>query len=213
VRRLALFLFLVLPAAAASRGAQLTLPTAEIDEAIRLGQTRIAADRARVQAPYRVLVNQAPVDFVEVVTPFRRVVIAADQRARLGDRSFGQRQAIELLSAAGGRFDFVVELTFHPLNTFVAMPEYGVAVIRDGVRITPVVDRRPRFGVRVDDLPASIPTPGGLIPNRGSQPMLGGTLIAQVDGQLLDRAGEIDVVVTDGAKELARAKINLRTLR
>ena len=211
MHRLVLLLLFVLPAA--SGAAQLTLATSEIEEAIRLGQTRIAADRARFQAPYRVLVTQAPVDFVDVVTPFRRVVIAVDERARLGDRSFGQRQAIELLSAAGGRFDFVVELTFHPLNTFVTMPEYGVAVIRDGVRIGPVVDRRPRFGVRVDDLPPSVPTPAGLIPNRGSQPMLGGTLIAQVDGQALDRAGDIDVVVTDGAKELARAKVDLRTLR
>src|SRR4029079_12443309 len=117
----------------AFHAAQLTLTPAEIEEAVRLGQTRIAADRTRFHAPYRILVTQAPVDYIDVVTPFRRVVLAADERARLGDRSFGQRQAIEMLNASHGQFDFVVELTFHPLNTFVTMPEYGVAVIRDGV--------------------------------------------------------------------------------
>jgi hypothetical protein len=212
VRHARLVVLLLAITSPAFRAAQVALTAAEIDEAIRLGQTRIAADRMRFHQPYRILLAQAPVDYVDVVTPFRRVVLAADERTRLGDRSFGQRQALELLNAARGRFDFVIELTFHPQNTFVTMPDYGVVLIRDGKRITPSVDRRPRFGARVEDSPPSLPTPAGLIPNRGSQPMLGGTLTAPVEGELLGNV-PIDVVVTDGAKELARATIDLARLR
>jgi hypothetical protein len=200
-------------AGASAAALQLTLTPFEIEEAVRLGQTRIAADRARFHAPYRVPVALAPVDFVDVVTPFRRVVLAADERARFGDRSIGPRQAAELLTTAGGRVDFVVELTFHPLNTFVTMPEYGVALVRDGRRIPTGVDRRPRFGARVDELPPAMPTPAGLIPNREAQPMLGGTLTAHVEGDALAGAAAIDLLVSDGAKELARVRIGLRGMR
>jgi hypothetical protein len=214
VRRGALVLLFVLAVAAIAGAAQRTLTASDIEAALRIGHTSIAADRARFHAPYRIPVSQPPVDFIEVVTPFRRVVIAADERARFGDRSFGQRQALELLSAAAGRFDFRVELTFHPLNTFVTMPEYGVVLVRDGMRIAPaVLERQPRFGLRVENLPPSIPVVGGLIPNSGSQPLLGGTLIAQFEGEALDAAGTVDVIVTDGPKELANVKIDLGRLR
>ena len=212
MRRPALILASLLTVAAI-HAAQLTLTPSEIEEAVRLGQTRITADRTRFHARYRVPVTQPPVDFIDVVTPFRRVVIAADERTRLGDRSFGQRQAIELLNAAGGRFDFVIELTFHPQNTFIAMPEYGVTLVKDGQRLALDVARRPRFGARVEDLPAALPTPAGVIPRRGSEPMLGGTVIAQVDGAVLSGASSIDLVVSDGTSDVARAKIDLGSLR
>lgn len=209
-----LVLLLLLVASALFRAAQLTLTPGEIEEAIRLGQTRIVADRTRFHAPYRILVTQAPVDYLDVVTPFRRVVLAADERARLGDRTFGQRQAIELLGTANGRFDVDVELTFHPLNTFVGMPAYDVALFRAGTRIRPtVLDRVPRFGARVNDLPSSVPVTGGLIATGRSQPLLGGTLIAQFDGDAIEAKGTMDVVIADGDKELARATIDFARLR
>jgi len=209
-----LLLLLLLVASPAFRAAQLTLTPAEIEEAVRLGQTRIAADRTRFHAPYRILVTQAPVDYIDVVTPFRRVVLAADERARLGDRSFGQRQAIELLNTAHGRFDLDVELTFHPLNTFVGMPVYDVALVRAGAPIRPAaLDRVPRFGTRVTDLPSAVPVPGGLVAAGRSQPLLGGTLVAQFEGDAIAAKGTMDVVITDGDKELARTTIDFARLR
>ncbi len=59
-------------------------------------------------------------DFVDVVTPFRRVVMAAESRARQGDHRFGQRDALELLPrSTAGTSTIRAEFTFHPLNTFV----------------------------------------------------------------------------------------------
>jgi hypothetical protein len=200
-------------AAGVVRGAQLTLSPREVDEAILIGQSRILADRTRFHAPYRITVGQAPVDYVEVVTPFRRVVLAADQRAQIGDRSFGQQKGLELLQAANGQFDFNVELTFHPLNTYVGIPPYDVTLVRGAMRIKPVtLDRQPRYGARVEGLPPAVPAPGTFIPG-GSQPMLGGTVIARFAGDAVDANGMIELVVSDAGKELARARVDLGKLR
>ena len=61
-------------------------------------------------------------DYLEIVTPFRRIVLAAQARAGAGDRRFGQREALEIEAAAPGQIDLYAELTFHPLNTFVLVP-------------------------------------------------------------------------------------------
>jgi len=213
-RHVLVVLALAVGASSAFHAAQRTLALRDIDEAIRLGQTRIDADRARFHAPYRLPVNQAPVDYVDVITPYRRVVLAADEQARFGNRSFGQRQALELLNAAAGQFDVITELTFHPLNTYVTMPAYEVALIKGGTRITPAtLDRQPRFGARVDGLPPAIPVPGGLVRARGSQPMLGGTVIARFAGDAVDAAGTQDLVISEQGKDLARVRIDLGGLR
>ena len=39
-------------------------------------------------------------DYVDVVTPFRRVVLAAEARLRAGERLFGQREALAVLDSA-----------------------------------------------------------------------------------------------------------------
>ena len=205
---------LLLLAAAWPHAAQRTLSLSEVEEALRVGQTRIAADRARFHTSYRVLVGRAPVDYVEVVTPFRRVVLAAEQRAQVGDRSFGQRQALQLLTEADGQFDFAVDFTLHPLNTFIGMPAYDVALTKGSARVAPAsLDRQPRFGVRVEGLPPPIPIPAGQIPGGQSQPILGGTVTARVKGEDLDPEGSMDLVVSEGGTELARVAIDLGRLR
>ncbi len=206
--------FLLVVAAAFPQAAQRTLSLSEVEEAIRTGQTRIAADRARFHAPYRVVAGQLPVDYVEVVTPFRRVVLAAEQRAQVGDRSFGQRQALQLLTEGDGQFDFAVDFTFHPLNTFVGMPAYDVALMNGSTRVIPAsLDRQPRFGARVEGLPPPIPIPGGQIPGGMSQPILGGTVTARFKGEEIDPGGSMDLVVSEGGKELAHVAIDLGRLR
>ena len=54
-------------------------------EAIDLGQSRIDDVRSRFHATYRVEVMQAPVDYLEVVTPFRRVALDAEAHTRAGE--------------------------------------------------------------------------------------------------------------------------------
>jgi hypothetical protein len=214
MRRRVLPVVLLLLAAALPHAAQRTLSLSEVEEALRTGQTRIAADRARFHTAYRVIAGQPPVDYVEVVTPFRRVVLAAEQRAQVGDRSFGQRQALQLLTEADGQFDFAVDLTLHPLNTFISMPAYDVVLMKGSARMAPAsLDRQPRFGARVEGLPPPIPVPAGQIPGGISQPILGGTVTARFTGEDIDPEGSMDLVVSEGDKELARVTIDLGRLR
>jgi hypothetical protein len=194
---------------------QLTLEPRAISEAIAIGQSRVEKDRRTFHAPYRVHVNTAPIDFIDIVTPFRRVALHAEARARIGDRSFNQRQAFELLGTAPAEVEVWVELTFHPQHTYVGVPAYRVALVDGrGVRIMPrAIVREPRFGARVDGEPLRIPVPGGLARAGVSEPMLGGTVMAQFDGRVLNTAGAYDVVVEDEKREMARVRIDLGKLR
>src|SRR4029453_10435938 len=80
---------------------QTSVDYAAIDEALTLARVSSDTARARFHDAYRLIAARAPVDFLEVVSPFRRIVIAAQQKAAAGDRSFGQRQALDLLRNAG----------------------------------------------------------------------------------------------------------------
>jgi hypothetical protein len=212
-RRVLLTIFLSL-AVAWPEAAQRTLTLSDVEEAIRTGQTRIAADRARFHAPYRFIAGQPPVDYIEMITPFRRVVLAAEQRSQVGDRSFGQRQALQLLTEADGQFDFAVDFTFHPLNTFIGVPAYEVVLMRGSIHVVPVsTDRQPRYGARVEGLPPPIAIPAGQIPGGSSQPILGGTITARFKGEEIDPGGTLDLIVSDQGKELVRVPIDLGRLR
>jgi hypothetical protein len=185
-----------------------------IADALVIGQSPLDGERARFHAPYRLLVARPPIDYVEVVTPFRRVVLAAETRARMGDRAFGQRQALELLRAAPDQVDLWVELTFHPLNAYVGVPAYEVLLAGAERAIPPRrIDRVPRYGARVQGAPRPVPAPAAPLPPRGSQPMLGGTVVAGFDGRLIGGETAFDAVVVEEGRTLARIRIDLARLR
>ncbi len=186
-----------------------------ISQAIAIGQTGLEARRAEFHRPYRLAISQPPLDYIDVVTPFRRVVLAAEAKLLAGERLFGQRDALSTLRDRSGQVDIRLELTFHPLNTFVGVPDYEVELVsaRDRQDIDPRgVERIPRFGPRVSGQPQTSPTQGVGIARGQTQPLLGGTIIASFDGTLLDRGGLYDVVIRgDGA--LARARVDFSILQ
>jgi hypothetical protein len=194
-----------------------TLDVQAIQNAIVIGHSAIESERRRFHEPYRVSPARAPVDFIDVITPFRRIVMAAESRARQGDHRFGQRDALELLATEAGRVTVRAEFTFHPLNTFVGVPDYRVVLIGQGqIPVAPSgSDRLARFGPRTnDDLPAA-PTSGGLVlltPGR-SQPMLGATLVATFERDRIDPRGRYEIVVSEAGRELARAAVDMARLR
>jgi hypothetical protein len=194
---------------------QMTLDPRAVSEALAIGQSGVEKDRRTFHAPYRIQVNTAPIDFIDVVTPFRRVALHAEARARIGDRSFGQRQAFDLLDAAPAELEIWVDLTFHPQHTYVGVPAYDVFLIdRTGLRVAPrTFDRVPRFGARVEGEPLRIPVPGGIAKRGVSETMLGGTVMAQFDGRLLNATGTYDVVVSEEKRELTRVRVELGKLR
>jgi hypothetical protein len=208
---------LVLLAAVASSttliAIEFTLDRRGIEQAIYLGQGS-EAERERAQRPYRLAINRPPLDYIDVVTPFRRLLLFTEQRRRIGDRSVGQRQAMELLNEAPGQIDLWVEFTFHPLNTYVGVPNYEVVLMTPtGTAIKPkALDRIPRFGPRTDTTPLPYPRqPGRLVVGAG-QPMLSGTVAVSFDEMQLTNS-VYDVVVSEAGKELGRARLALPQLR
>lgn len=193
------------------------LDTQAIQDAIAIGHSSIESERRRFHQPYRVSSARAPVDFVDVITPFRRVVMAAEARARQGDHRFGQRDALELLSREGAYLTIRAEFTFHPLNTFATVPDYRLVLIKQGqLPVAPSgSERLARFGPRTnDDLPTES-APGGfaqLTPGR-SQPMLGATLVATFERDRIDARGSYEVVVSEAGRELTRAGVDMARLR
>jgi len=192
-----------------------TLDPRSLSDAIDMGQSRVDDQRSRLHALYHTEVARAPVDYIEVVTPFRRVALEAEARTRAGERLFGQRQALATLGTDPSRVDIVIEMTFHPLNTFVGVPTYAVT-LQAVVDAPPLLPRQtshiPRFGARLSSArpyPYSVATP----PQRGSQPLLGGTIVATFDGLALDAQGSYFAVISDSGKELARARVDFAELR
>lgn len=214
---LAVRIVLVVLAAATLAAYEPSLSPRSIDEAIAAGLTRIEAERARFHRPYRVIVNAPPVDWIDVVTPFRRIALEADSRVRTGARLFGQREAIAVLGSTPEQLDVIVELSFHPLNTFVGVPGYDMRLVRGTETIAPRdLERLPRFGPRMGDatLPYPWSTGSSIRIAPGAEPLLGGRLAAHFDGRGLTPDAAYDVVVVDDSRrEMARARVDFAGVR
>ena len=192
---------------------QLTLDRRSVEEAIYIGQSRIESDRTRFHVPYRVRVVQPPIDWIDVITPFHRVELAAEANARRGGRMFSQQEAIEVMKDAVNQIDLLIEMSFHPLNTFVAVPLYQVQIVLPGGRrVEPKrIERYPRLGPRAEYTGPTLP---GSTPQFGTgQPVVGGTILAPLDGSAFDPNQRIEVVVLDGKTELAKVSIDLARMR
>ena len=192
-----------------------SLDPPSLSEAIDLGQSRIDDVRSRFHATYHVEVMQAPVDYLEVVTPFRRVALDAEAHTRAGERLYGQREALATLGDAPSRLDIVIELTFHPQNNYVGVPAFAVSLVTPG---RPPVEPRalarvPRFGPRLSGTPLPYPYVAGTAAPQGSQPLLGGSVIASLDGAVLDARGTYVVQVRESGKDVAKATVDLSRLR
>jgi hypothetical protein len=213
-----LFLTAFLLSTIAIAGFERDLSPRSLEEAVVIGQSRFEAEWLRFHLPYRIEVRRPPVDYIEVITPFRRVVLAANTRARSGGRMFGQRDARDALGSRPQQLDLIVELTFHPLNTYIGVPAYEVALFPAdaGADAKPVdaldTTRVPRHGPRLE-APLSFPYRLGTQLPGGSDSLRGGTLLAQFDDALLDSTGTYDVIVSEAKKELARARIDLGKMR
>src|SRR5215510_188739 len=192
-----------------------SLDPPSLADAIQLGQSGIDDMRSRFHAAYHVDVMQAPVDYIEVVTPFRRVALDAEAHTRAGERLYGQREALATLGDNPSRLDIVVELTFHPLNNYVGVPAFTVVLMPPGGKaIEPrTIGRVPRFGPRLSGTPLPYPYVANSAAPQGSQPLLGGSIVAAFDGTALDARGTYLTVIRDSGKDVAKATVDLARLR
>ena len=127
---------------------------------------------------------------------------------------FGQREASAALSAAPNLVELLIELTFHPLNTFVGVPAYDVTLSAQGKPIkAQYINRYPRFGPRTDAGGPALPNPNAAPVLGSGQPMLGGTMVVGFAADALDANGRYDIVIADGGKEVIRSGLELGKMR
>ncbi len=211
-----LLLLAVLCAGTALAGFEQTLDRRLIDDAISVGQSRIEAVRTRYHEPYRIQVARPPIDYIDIVTPFRRVALLAEERAQAGGR-LSQREAIALLGDRSTLVEFLVEMTFNPLNVLVGVPAYDVELATAAAAVTRIdplqIGRIPRFGARLERVPLPSRFVGAPSLPGESQPMLGGTIVATFSAGALNPNGVYEVVVSEKERELARARVDVGTLR
>lgn len=159
---------------------------------------------------------------ISIVSEYRRVVLAVEEKMRLLDRNYGVRQMTGMLVPWRGLVEVIVELQFHPQNTYIGVPLIDVlAVPLDGPAarmplIAEATDRRPHFGAYWDPAPMDAPWwpyPPATAPVIGNgDPITGGWLQARFDATPF-AAGRFDIVVKDGATTLGAAEFDLGALK
>jgi hypothetical protein len=162
--------------------------------------------RQRFHAQYIIPGNNATVEQLEVVTPFRRVVSITEEHSRLGDWIFshgGIAPAKAALEAWRNKLSIVARLRFHPQNTLIGIPDCEI-------RVGPLAPG----GAAVLPLD-TIRTPITAIASgrRGDQftPLLGATIEAIFDPRSVGQTTRPVSVVMEGL-ELVRVPVDFTRL-
>lgn len=91
------------------------------------------ASRARFHARYRVAIDDALVEHLEVITEFRRFVIAAEEQAKSGNWMMARggydtkgRTLKDLLRPRHGQVSIRARLRLHPHNNYITLPAFDI---------------------------------------------------------------------------------------
>jgi hypothetical protein len=91
------------------------------------------ASRALFHAPYRVAIDDPLIEHLEVITEFRRFVLAAEEQLKSGNWMMTRggydtkgRTIKDLLRSRSGQVSIRARLRFHPLNNYVALPAFDI---------------------------------------------------------------------------------------
>jgi len=119
----------LLIAAAAGSLLVSSLTGAEIERAMSLARAR-ETERTPFHHRYIVDLPGPVVTQIEVITPFRRLVMIGEDHVIRGDSMFtrGVRAAEEAIRSTRGIITIRATLRFNPLNTFIEPPPYTLAV-------------------------------------------------------------------------------------
>ena len=185
--------------AVSSAAIDLDITPDEVDRAIGIGRRGEGAAATFHAAYIRALDSTSgtiTVQRVEIVTPYRRIVLHAEARRRLGDYVVGRADVGPLLREWRSRVSVVATVRFHPQNLLTSLPPIE-AQVRD-----PILDRT------IDSLDV-VRKP---ITNIGtSRPFLGSTVETVYDAGLLASVnGTIAIIL--GNKELARTSMDFRSI-
>jgi hypothetical protein len=171
----------------------------DIDRALVIARER-ERERAAFHAPYIHQLDTPTVQSIEVITEFRRVVLLAEDKILRGDRAFAysSRAAAEAVKPWNNRVSVLARLRFHPLNTYVTVP--NVEVILDGPNAEAAfigVLKEPQYALTV--------SPGE------QAALVGATVEGVFDAALIGRTERTVVLRLDG-KPLVNTRLDFRAV-
>ena len=198
VMRIAVLALAVVATVAPLAAIKIDISPQEIDQALTISRSR-DQDRVKFHAGYIKKVDTPFVDQAELVTELRRVVLLAEERARLGDRFFGYSvsTATEALKVWRRRISVIARIRFHPQNNYVGVPP--VAIAADG-------NDRALIGVRREPVMA-------LSSGRKDEfvPILGALIEGVFEAEAL-KGGVREFVISLEGKVLGRVSFDLAAL-
>jgi hypothetical protein len=196
-----LFVTLAVQAAA---GVDVSLTASDTQRALRLGDTPAAL--AAFHAPYVIAIKDSIVREIEVLTEFRRTVMATEDALKRGDwavakgaRSLNGRGIDDVVKPWRGKVTITATLQLDALHTYVALP--NCELMMGGMPVVASLDRRstPR-----SSLPYSM---------RGTMTtsLVGGVIEADFDAAAVGQTSRSAVVMCDG-RDVARTPIDFSRL-
>jgi hypothetical protein len=91
------------------------------------------ASRGLFHAPYRVAIDDPLIEHLEVITEFRRFVLAGEEQLKNGNWMMARggydtkgRTLKDLLGARAGQVSIRARLRFHPHNNYVTLPAFDI---------------------------------------------------------------------------------------
>ncbi len=179
------------------------LDRAAVEHAIAIGRGPERAYQA-FEEPYRLRLGGPTFVELEIVTEFRRVVLAARQRALVGDSTWGYEEALDALRPYRGRLTFILRVALPPQNVDYRLPAFDMVVYPPPGR-----GSGPLSALDVRRLPQYV---AGQLAPPGS-PVLGGLIEQSFDARALDPRGSCLVGLFAEGKEVQRVPVDLATVR
>ena len=163
---------------------------AEIERALALARAR-DADRRQFHQRYIFDLPGPVVTQIEVITPFRRLVIIGEDHVTRGDSMFtrGVRAGEEAIKPTRGLVTIRASIRFNPLNTFIESPPYTLALSRKSSEtLEPIgTNLMPTFSVPFKN------RDGKLLSS-----LIGATLESTLDADIVGQTSRLVAVTLDG---------------
>jgi hypothetical protein len=181
---------------------ELPLSTSQVAEAVRIGSSDVDV-RNRFHAAYRhALRGPLPGD-LELITPFRRVVLMTEERVRQADTGWNAAKATLALGASRSHLSVVLDLRFNPQNAYRTVPAL------ESVLLSPDEGGAPVLAIETLSAPryvAGQPAPPGT-------PVLGARVESVFDVSRLQPRGRYLVSARLEGREIERVPVDFDRVR
>jgi hypothetical protein len=175
-----------------------SMGASDIDRALAIARAR-DSERQQFHGRYVFDLKDPAVTQIEVITEFRRLVVIAEDHVLRGDWMFtrGLRAAEQALAPTRGMLTLRAQVRFNPLNVFVVLPDYALAVGSPAGALQPVDTQvMPQYS-----------TPFKTRQGKTQTSLVGATLEATLPSEAIGQLARPVAVTLDG-KEVTRATVD-----